>query len=153
MIPNKGMLYLVVILCFCAGCSKKNDVSEKTKSIWVPYEVSNNDSINYYDRTQIPGEKQNIVKVWTKRKVSKEIVERHIKYRKDHELSIDGWDKLDYQIILKEFDCKNETRERLLTIDYDDKDKILMTTQVENPKTDKILPGSGDEVLRRIICK
>ena len=122
-------------------------------SIWVHYGVSNNDSVNYYDRTQIPSKKQNIVKVWTKRKLSKVVIDRHIKDRKDRDLSTDGWDKLDYQIILKEFDCMDETRKRLMTIDYSDKNEVLMTTQVENPKMEKILFDSGDEVLWRIICK
>jgi hypothetical protein len=152
MIQNIILLFIVVILCVYTGCSRENK-SEKITTSWVPYEVSNSDSINYYDRTQIPKIKQNITKIWTKRKLSKVVIDRHIRDRKDRGLSIDGWDKLDYEIILKEFDCMNETRKRLLIIDYNDKNEILMTTQVSNPKTEKILFDSGEEILRRIICK
>ena len=152
MTRNKSLFTVLLIIFAIWGCSN-HDRSTKLKSIWVPYEVSSNDSILYYDRTQIPEGRHNILKIWTKRKFPKQLIDKHVQYRKDHNLSIDGWDKLDYEIILKEFDCHNQTRKRLLTIDYNDQDAILMTTQASNPKTEKILSGSGDEALLGIVCQ
>jgi len=151
MIQNKILFILLGILCVFTGCSTDGK-PEKNIGSWVPYLVSENDSVMYYDRTRITKVRPKIIQVWTKITYSKEMKDKHTQYRKDNSLPLDGWEKLDHVINFEELDCVYMTRKRMEKIYYSDKDEILQKFDYNHPKITNILENSSDQVLLDKVC-
>ena len=95
-----------------------------------------------------------VFRVWTKRKYTKQNIDFEIIVRKIANLSIEGWDKLDYGINLREVDCKNYTEKFLTSIYYDDKGNVLEYSNDANQRIIPVVPGSiGDSLLRKVCPK
>ena len=72
---------------------------------------------------------------------------------KKNDLSIDGYDKLDNIIFLKEVECINNTYKIIKIVDYNDEGKILDDIDYPNPTIRQIIPGSMGEKLFIKVCQ
>jgi hypothetical protein len=126
--------------------------AERNTERWVHYAKTDFRDY-YYDKDCITKVSTNIIMVWSKNKYSKKDKEEIIQSRRNDNMSIDGWDKLDYGIIRHEFDCVNNTSKNMGCVMYNAENIILDEIIYPNPETNKILPGSVSEALLKIVCK
>jgi hypothetical protein len=84
--------------------------------------------------------------------VSKEAIDNIIDQRKKSNMPIDGWDKLESVVILREIDCANNTNKKIKIENYNDQGKKINETDITDPKTEPIQPGSMLETLCNTVC-
>ncbi|MFH1912050.1 MAG: surface-adhesin E family protein [Pseudomonadota bacterium] len=106
----------------------------------------------YYDNNSITNVSPKITKVWSKTKHSKVSKDDYIQYRKDHLKPTDGYEKFDYEIILYEIDCLNNTSKLMRVVDYNDDGKTLNEYDNPNPEINQVLPGSIIDTLQNKVC-
>jgi hypothetical protein len=118
---------------------------------WIYY-AETDDGDWYYDNRSMTHVSPNVIKVWKKLNFSKSGKEDEIQSRKKNKESIDGYDKLNHQIILSEVDCINNTQKKIKMVDYDDQGKVLEDYEYSDPDIRQIIPESIGDSLRREVC-
>jgi hypothetical protein len=124
----------------------------KTGDRWTYYGSSKSGDF-YYDKSSIIKVRPNIIKVWTKIKLSKIEKDRVIELRKNNDLPADDWGKLDYSIFLCDLDCVNNTIKNMKIVDYNDEGKIIDNMDIANPQIEQIIPITMEELLLRKVCQ
>ena len=106
---------------------------------------------SYYDKNSITEVSPRVIQLWNKDKYSKSGKDEIIQGRINYNLSIEGYDRLDYvtDIIL---DCANMTIKDIMFVEYDNEDKILYEYDFPNPTAKRILPGTTTETLLNTVC-
>jgi hypothetical protein len=138
------VVILFSLLFFNVGNTESGDE-------WIWYGTTDlGDS--YYDKSSMTKVSAKIIMVWNKDKYSKAGKDEIIQRRKNYNLSIDGYDKLDYVIDLLELDCVNMTVKDMSFIEYDNEDMILYEFEYPSPKKKHILPGTTTETLLKTVC-
>jgi hypothetical protein len=151
MTRNRISLIMVGIICvFLLSCSDKK-LKEKTDR-WI-YIGETEYGILYYDKMSVTNVSPNIIRVWTKRKLSKVNKDKIIQDRKYTKQPIEGWDKLDITMFLEEEDCANYTTKTIKMVDYDDEGKVLSEYENPNPMINEIIPHTIGETLHRKVCQ
>jgi hypothetical protein len=118
---------------------------------WVFYGTSDfGDCL--YDQSSITSISPKIFKVWTKVLYHKVGKDKIIQMKKENNLSIDGYERLDYGLDLYELDCANNTIKGIKNVEYNFQGKILYDFDYQSPKINHILPGSLGERLRNKVC-
>jgi hypothetical protein len=156
MAGNRVIFVMMVgVMCAFLFCSDGN--SQGNTDRWSYYGATEDGNQYYYDEISIiyvsPYVSPKVVKVWEKIKYSKTGKDAIVQMNKDNGLSIDGYDKLDNIVFLKEVECINNTYKIIKIVDYDGEGKILDDIDYPNPKTRQILPGSMGEKLFMKVCK
>jgi hypothetical protein len=123
----------------------------KKEEGWIYYGNSKTGD-RYYDNRSMTYVRQNVIKVWDKVYFSKPGKEDEIQSRKRNKLPIDGWDKLNFEIVLWEVDCVNNISKVIKIVDYDDQGKMLYDYDYPDPKMTDILPETVSDFLRREVC-
>jgi hypothetical protein len=124
---------------------------KKTNYRWVLYGTLDLGDY-YYDKGSIKKVSYKTIDVWTKRKYSKVGKDKLIQLIKNNNLSIDGWEKLDYETGLVEFDCVNKTYILIKNVQYDNRGKILKDVDFQNPTIHQTIPDSLFDILQRTVC-
>jgi hypothetical protein len=119
---------------------------------WIYYGKSKN-GIFYYDKKSITNVRPNVVRVWVKNKMSRLGKDESIQLRKKIDEPTDGWDKLDYQMILQEVNCKKYTRKTIKFVYYNDEGEVLyVVIDDSNSSIEQIVPDSMGDTLRKKVC-
>jgi hypothetical protein len=151
------MIFLMMAGVICVFLFYSDGNSQGITNRWIYYGTTEDGNQYYYDEISIvyvsPYVSPKIVKVWEKIKYSKTGKDAIIQMNKENGLSIDGYDKLDSIIFLKEVDCINNTYKIIKIVDYNDEGKMLDDIDYPNPKIRQILPGSMGEKLLMKVCK
>ena len=126
--------------------------TSKTEEGWIPWAKTKDDNTYFY-KISMSNISSMIVKVWIMIEYSKVGKDELIKSRKDNNLSIDGWGKVDYTKCFLEMDCVNNTVKEIKSVDYDNKGKILDDYDNPTPKIEHVIPGSVYESLLKKVCK
>jgi len=106
----------------------------------------------YYDNRSMTYVSPNVIKVCIKIKYTTSRKKDVIQWRKENELPIVGYDKLDSHLRLEEIDCINNTEKLIKTTDYNDQGNILEDYDYQNSDINQILPESITDLLRREVC-
>jgi hypothetical protein len=150
MTRNKMLLVMAGVIFFSLFFISLGNTEGNTDR-WVLYGTSDMGD-SYYDRSSITEVSPKVVQVWNKDKYSKVGKDLIIQGRKNYNLSIDGYDKLDYVTDIIELDCVNMTIKDLMFVEYNNEDKILYEYDFPSPKTKNIPPGSIQETLLKMVC-
>jgi hypothetical protein len=118
---------------------------------WILYGTSDMGD-SYYDKSSITEVSPKVIQVWNKDKYSKTGKDLIIQGRNNFNLSIDGYDKLDYVTDILELDCANRTIKDMFFVEYDNEDEILYEYDFPSPKIIHISPGSIQETLLKAVC-
>jgi hypothetical protein len=146
-----GIFLIIVIFSFPTICFSEIQTVKKTDDKWILYGTLDLGDY-YYDKSSIKKVGPKIIKVWTKRKYSKVGKDKLIQLIKNNNLSIDGWEKLDYETGLVEFDCVNKTYIFIKNVQYNDKGEILKNVGFQNPTIYQTIPDSLFDILQRTVC-
>ena len=137
---------VIFISFFCIGVGNTDD-SHK----WILYGKSDMGD-SYYDHSSITEVSPNIIQLWNKDKYSKIGKGLIIQGRKSINLSIDGYDKLDYATDILELDCVYRTIKDIFFVEYDDDDQVLFEYDIPSAKIKPVSPGSIQENLLKEVC-
>ncbi len=143
------ILMLVLIIGVFLCCYREGNATESTER-WTPYGQSEM-GIFYYNNKSVKNIKPEIIDVLTKIKYSKLGKEKTIQARKDYELSVDGWEKLDYCRKVYEIDCINNTSKLIKKKECNIEGKTLAGFE-PNPTAELILHNTIMEDLRKMVC-
>jgi len=116
------------------------------------------DGVNYYYNKDIVKVKPNIIRVREKRGYSKIEKNKIIELRKRDKRSINGWDKLDHSINLREMDCIKRTNILVGSAYFNDKEEVLSETYysevfIRDYMIKKsVIPDSISEILLNKVC-
>jgi hypothetical protein len=147
---NKTSFGITLVVCFSLFFTGTGS-TEKNTNKWILYGRAE-DGDHYYDQQSVMTVTANIIRVSAKIKYSKEGMNHLLKLRKQYNRPIDGWNKLDHQLILLEVNCRNNTLTGIKTLLYDDQGKILYNYDDPNPASHRIKPNSKDETLLKAVC-
>jgi endo-alpha-1,4-polygalactosaminidase (GH114 family) len=134
-----------IVCVFIVSCKAKTDR-------WVIYGTSNDGGQKYYDKQTITTVSPKVIRVSDKLIVPKEGIDKIIERRKESNLPIDGWDKLESVVTLRELDCANNTNKMIKIEDYNDRGKKIYESDYQNSKAEPIEPGSMVEKLFNTVC-
>jgi hypothetical protein len=127
-----------------------NTTEDKYK--WV-YFGKTKDGDHYYDKSSIKKISPLVIEVWTKLKHSNVGKDEVIQLRKKHNMSIDGWEKLDNQTFLSKYDCVNKSKIAKKIVIYNYEMKMLDDLDYQDEIIEKIVPGSIGDLLLKEVCK
>jgi hypothetical protein len=147
---NKMSFVIVGVIFFSLSFVSIGNTQSSDR--WIQYGSSKYGD-HFYDKSSMIKVSSKIIKVWIKIQLSKVGKDFSIQVIKDYIKSIDGYEKLDYTIILYELDCLNNTTKQLKLVDYDNEGKSLENIDFTDPKIKQIIPESMDEGLLKTICK
>jgi hypothetical protein len=133
------------------SCSDKKTGGNADR--WINYGTTEDGSQKYYDKQSITQISSTIVKVWDKGKLSPSAKDIIIERRKRSNLAVDGWDKLDTVILVREIDCMNNTSKIIRVEDYNDRGKMFYESDFPNAKPEPIPSGSMNELLLKQVCR
>jgi hypothetical protein len=119
---------------------------------WVYYGTTKDGDRLYYDNVSIIKVNSKVFIVWDKIKYSNVAKDEIIRSNKDNNISIDGWDKLDYGVFLSEYDCGNITEKLMMTLLCNEEGKVLEKQDFLNHETEQVSPDSRGETLLKVIC-
>jgi hypothetical protein len=122
-------------------------------SDWVTLERYDNGDVFSYNKVKIKHIKKKIVQVWVKFDYSDEGRKSYIHGMKKYGGSTEGYSNLSQTKTLYRIDCKNEMRQIISSIDYDEDGQILGTSTFDKTKWTDIVPGSTMGTLRNKVCK
>jgi hypothetical protein len=112
-----------------------------------------NGSVLFYYKDRIKHRTKNIVQVWEKIVLSDEHIDKEIQLRKKNGLSIEGWDKLEFDNFLFEINCK-ENKYRIIYNDYyDRKGRQLESFDDDKSQWTIIPPNTNIDNLQKKVCK
>jgi hypothetical protein len=136
---------VMIALCF-AGLGHADDRGE-----WIWYaQTQMGDS--YYDKNSVIKVGPTIIRVLHKDKYSEAGKEVIIQSRKNSDLSIDGYDKLDHVLDHLELDCGERTVKDIGFLEYDREDRILYGFEYPAPRTIPVLPATPTDTLLKTVC-
>lgn len=118
---------------------------------WVLYGTSDMGD-SYYDESSITEVGPKVIQVWNKDKYSNIGKELIIQGRKNLNLSIAGYDKLDYVADILELDCVNRTIKDIFFVEYDNEGAVLYEYDFPTLKAIPVLSGSIQENLLHRVC-
>jgi len=153
------IVFFTTSLGFIFGCNIQNivketsSVSEKSSPDWVEYGF-NDDCIFLFKKVNtVKDGGSPIVQVWSKQVFSNNGRENKIKIRKNNSMSIEGYDKLSYEKISYQIDCKKQMS-NILSITTNKKDgTVLSSYEYGKEKWEYIHPDSVMDTLQKIVCK
>jgi hypothetical protein len=108
---------------------------------------------SYYDKSSITEVSPKVIQLWNKDKYSKIGKDLVIQGRISFNLSIDGYDKLDYVSDILELDCVNRTIKDIFFVEYNNEGDVLFEFDFPSPKITQVLPGSIQETLLKTVCQ
>jgi Tfp pilus assembly protein PilF len=117
---------------------------------WVKYSEAGND-LFYYDKTNIKQQSNKHIRVWIREEIAD--ATEIVKQRGHNGLSTVGFENYSYSLVLKEIDCGNKQSGTLSIADYDNKDNVLDSGDIEHVTMHHILPDSTGESLYDVVCK
>ena len=132
------------LLIFSVGNTDSDDK-------WIWYGTTDMGD-SYYDKSSITEVSPKVIQVWNKDKYSKVGKDLIIQGRKNFNMSIDGYDKLDYVTDILELDCVNRTIKDIFFVEYNNEDEVLFEYDFPSPKIKHVSPGSIQETLLKIVC-
>jgi hypothetical protein len=147
-------IFLIIMMMAIAGavsCSGKKN--ETLTDRWVNYGTTSDGGQKYYDRQTITKISPKVIQVWDRLKVSPDGIAKILERRKAENLPVEGWDKLDLVVILREIDCTNKTNKMIKIEDYNDQGKKIYAADFPNRPADPIPPGSIFESLSNAVCQ
>jgi hypothetical protein len=118
---------------------------------WILYGTSAMGD-SYYDKGSITEVSPKVIQLWNKDKYSKIGKDEIIQGRINYNLSIEGYDKLDYVTDIIELDCVNRTIKDIMFVEYNNEDNVLYEYDFPNPQIKQILPGTTTETLLKTVC-
>jgi len=121
---------------------------------WVIYETSYGGDVYSYSKVSIKPKTKDMVQVWSKQVYSDKSREEVIQKLMESGLfTKTELEKLSYNVILQEIDCK-EKKSRIVSIRYYDKDSnVLYSSAVEKIIWTYIIPDTVTDILRKKVCK
>jgi hypothetical protein len=125
--------------------------SDDKKDEWVLYGTTDMGE-SYYDKSSITEVSTKVIQLWNKDKYSKAGINLIIQGRKNFNLPIDGYDKLDYVTDILELNCVNMTIKDIMFIEYDNQDNVLDEHDILSPKMKHVQQGSIQENLLKLVC-
>jgi hypothetical protein len=141
-----AMMGAIMVTLSLAGLGKADDRGE-----WVWYaQTEMGDS--YYDKSSIIKVGPTIIRVLHKDKYSETGKEVIVQSRKKSNLSIEGYDKLDYVLDHLELDCAARSIKDIGFLEYDREDRILYGFEYPAPRTIPVLPGTPTDTLLKTVC-
>jgi len=148
------LMMLAGVICVIGFYGSGN--TQESTDRWIYYGTTEDGNQYYYNKVSTtyvsPYASPKVVKVWEKIKYSEVGKDQIIQMNKKNGLSIDGYDKLNNVIFLKEVECINKTYKIIKIVDYDDEGKILDDIDYPKPTTRQIMPGSMGEAFRNKVC-
>jgi hypothetical protein len=153
MMTSKRMFLIMMAGIACVllvSCSDKKTGGNAER--WINYGTTEDGSQKYYDKQSITQISPNIVKVWDKGKLSPGARDIIIEQRKRSGLAVDGWDKLDHVILVREINCGENTGKIIRVEDYNDTGKMFSESDFPNAKSEPIPSGSMNELLLKKVC-
>ena len=146
---NKMSLVMVGIIFFSLLIFSVGNTDSDDKWIWYG---TTDMGDSYYDKSSITEVSPKVIQVWNKDKYSKVGKDLIIQGRKNFNMSIDGYDKLDYVTDILELDCVNRTIKDIFFVEYNNEDEVLFEYDFPSPKIKHVSPGSIQETLLKIVC-
>jgi hypothetical protein len=140
------MLGIIFITLFFVNVGSTDDSHR-----WILYGKSDMGD-SYYDQSSITEVSPKVIQLWNKDKYSEVGKEIIIQGRKSINLSIEGYDKLDYVADIIELDCVSRTIKDIFFVEYDDEDEVLFEYDIPSPKIKQVSPGSIQETLLKMVC-
>jgi hypothetical protein len=151
------MIFMMMAGVICVFWFYSDGNTQGNTDRWIYYGTTEDGNQYYYDKISIiyvsPYVSPKVIKVWEKIKYSKAGKDMIIQMNKENDLSIDGYDKLDNIIFLKEVECINNTYKIIKIVDYNDEGKILDDIDYPKPTIRQIIPGSMGEKLFTKVCQ
>jgi hypothetical protein len=147
---NKISIVMVGVIIFALFFVRIGHTDSSDR--WILYGTSAMGD-SYYDKYSITEVSPQIIQVWNKDKYSKIGKDEIIQGRKNYNLSIEGYDRLDYVTDIIELDCVNRTIKDIMFVEYNNEDKVLYEYDFPNPKITHILPGTTTETLLKTVCR
>jgi len=137
----QGIIILVIFLLFA---------NHALASDWILY-GSPDTGKEYYDKGSIQKVNKHIVRVWTKKILSKKGEKELFSILKSFNKAPDNPNKLHHNLVLQEIDCVNEKYMYSSVTIYDEKDNVI-ASEPKSGEWDNILPDTVTEALRNIVC-
>ena len=152
MTRNRMFLIMMagIVCVLLVSCSDKKTGEHADR--WVNYGTTGDGSQKYYDKQSMTQISPNVVKVWDKGKLSRDAKDKIIERRKQENLPVDGWDKLDNVVLVREIDCAKKTSTTTRIEDYDDTGKKFHESDFPNARPEQIPSGSMNELLLKKVC-
>ena len=151
------IVIFLLVFSFPFICFSEVKTVQKTDFKWILYGKTM-DGVNYYYNKDIVKVKPNIIRVREKRGYSKIEKNKIIELRKRDKRSINGWDKLDHSISLREIDCIKRTNILVGSAYFNDKEEVLSETYysevfIRDYMIKKsVIPDSISEILLKKVC-
>jgi len=151
------MIFMMMVGVICVFGFYSDGNTQGNTDRWIYYGTTEDGNQYYYDKISViyvsPYVSPKVIKVWEKIKYSKAGKDMIIQMNKENDLSIDGYDKLDNIIFLKEVECTHNTYKIIKIVDYNDEGKILDDIDYPNPTIRQIIPGTMGEKLFIKVCQ
>lgn len=147
---NRTLIFTAVMVSFLLLFVGIGD-AEIMNQRWVLYGTSDMGD-SYYDESSITEVGPKVIQVWNKDKYSNIGKELIIQGRKNLNLSIAGYHKLDYVADILELDCVNRTIKDIFFVEYDNEGAVLYEYDFPTLKTIPVLSGSIQETLLHRVC-
>lgn len=151
------MILMMMVGVICVFWFYSHGNTQGSTDRWIYYGTTEDGNQYYYDKISViyvsPYVSPKVIKVWEKIKYSKAGKDMIIQMNKENDLSIDGYDKLDNIIFLKEIECTNNTYKIIKIVDYNDEGKILDDIDYPNPTIRQIIPETMGEKLFIKVCQ
>ena len=145
------LIMMAGIVCvLLVSCSDKKSSGNADR--WVHYGTAEDGSQKYYDKESITQISPNVIKVWDKGKLSQGAKEMIMERRKQTNLPVEGWDKLDHVVLVREIDCTKKTSTTTRVEDYNDKGQKFYESDFPDARPQQIPPGSMNELLLKKVC-
>lgn len=123
-------------------------------SDWVQYDVDHEGNVYLYKKWSIDKELASyIMPVCDKWIYSDQGRNTYMQLLKRRGRSTDGYDKLSYDILFSEIDCKNNRHRTIYTLIYDMDNKEIDSSANKTLEWIDIVPGSPRDSLRKAVCK
>jgi len=125
---------------------------ETKKEEWVYYGKTD-DGFYYYNKYSMTKRSPNIFTVWDKWKFSDIKKKWILSWRRNQNSSIDGWEKLDYMVSLREVDCDHNTLKIIKSVTYNSQGIILEEETYSNSNIFNVIPESVFGTFHKNVCK
>jgi hypothetical protein len=138
-------LSFIVILLFVTSVLGSSD--------WMKYEVDNEGNVHFYKEGSIDKEGGNyIVQVWDKWVYSDKGREIYIQLLRKRGRSSEEYDKMSYDIVLREIDCKKNRNRTMDTFIYDMDNKLIDSSSNKKLEWNYMVPNSIGDSFRKKVC-
>jgi hypothetical protein len=138
-------LSFIVILLFVTSVLGSSD--------WMKYEVDNEGNVHFYKKGSIDKEGGNyIVQVWDKWVYSDKGRETYIQLLRKRGRSAEEYDKMSYDIVLREIDCKKNRNRTMDTFIYDMDNKLIDSSSNKGLEWNYIVHNSVGDSFRKKVC-